>query len=72
MEYYLNFQFRFNGESVHEAKSTIFPHKRGNLANYRGRPFTTGSRYLYHAKTEIMNLDNGEWKSGPDYPFYSS
>ena len=26
---------------------------------------------LNHAKTEIMNLKNGQWQSGPDYPFSS-
>ena len=41
------------------------------MANYLGKPFTTGS-YDSNAKTEIMSLENGEWQSGPDYPFHSS
>ena len=41
-----------------------------HMANYLGKPFTTGS-YDSHVKTEIMSLANGEWQSGPDYPFHS-
>ena len=44
------------------------------MANYFGKPFTTGSDDESdhpNAKTEIMNLENGEWQSGPDYPFHS-
>ena len=40
------------------------------MANYLGKALTTGSGYS-HAKTEIMSLENGEWQSGPDYPFHS-
>ena len=66
--------------SVEEAKSTISNHEWiYHLAKYLGQPFTTGSRrnYFnkitmpYHAKTEIMRLESGEWESGPDYPFHS-
>ena len=65
------FQFRFDGKSVEIAKSTAFEHKLTlHLANYLGKPFTTGS-YNSHAKTEIMNLENGEWQLGTDYPFHS-
>ena len=55
------------------AKSTAYEHKSTfHMANYLGKPFTTGSWHPYHAKTEIMSLENGEWQSGPDYPFHSS
>ena len=40
------------------------------MAKYLGKPLTTGS-INSHAKTEIMSLENGEWQSGPDYPFHS-
>ena len=67
------FFFRFNGRNIEIAKSTTFKHERiYHLAKYLGKPLTTGSDgYLSgHAKTEIMNLENGEWESGPDYPFH--
>ena len=67
-----NDKIRFNGISVEEAQSTSFKHKWiYHLAKYLGQPFTTGSAGPYHAKTEIMRLESGEWKSGPDYPFHS-
>ena len=61
---------RFDGISVENAKSTTFDHWNiYHLAIYLNRPFTTGS-YVFDAKTEIMRLESGEWKSGPDYPFH--
>ena len=67
-----NFTIRFDGESVKEAKSTSSIHNNIlHLATYRGQPFTTGSWIPDHAKTEIMNLESGDWESGPDYPFSS-
>ena len=71
MKVKVHFKFRFNGESVEVAKSTTFKHDEiHHLAKYLGKPLTTGcSGYSSgHAKTEIMNLENGEWESGPDYP----
>ena len=69
----VHFKFRFDGESVEIAKSTNFEHKITlQMANYLGKPFTTGGWSPSHAKTEIMSLENGEWQSGPDYPFHSS
>ena len=63
---------RFDGNSVEEAKSTNFKHSDiDQLTTYQGQPLTTGSYEPAHAKTEIMSLETGEWKSGPDYPFYS-
>ena len=57
--------------SVEVAKSTTFEHEFTlHMAKYLGKPFTTGSNRS-HAKTEIMSLENGEWQSGPDYPFHS-
>ena len=65
-------KIRFDGISVEEAKSTTFGHDwLCHLAKYLGQPFTTGSWYPSHAKTEIMGLERGEWESGPDYPFHS-
>ena len=68
----VNFKFRFDGNTVEEAKSTTFEHKNTlQLATYLGKPLTTGSHIPDNVKTEIMNLVNGEWQSGPDYPFHS-
>ena len=74
MKVKFHFKFRFNGKSVEVAKSTTFKHKWiDHLAKYLGKPLTTGSGgYSGHAKTEIMNLENGEWESGLDYPFDST
>ena len=41
------------------------------MANYLGKPFTTGSS-ISHAKTEIMSLENGEWQSDQIIPFIQS
>ena len=75
MKVQVHFKFRFDGKSVEVAKSTTFEHRLiYHMANYFGKPFTTGSDDESdhpHAKTEIMNLENGEWQSGPDYPFHS-
>ena len=68
-----NNKIRFDGISVEEAKATAFEHNWINhLAKYLGQPFTTGSADgPWHAKTEIMRLESGEWESGQDYPFHS-
>ena len=73
MKVKVHFKFRFNGKSVEIAKSSTFEHDEiFHLAKYLGKPLTTGSSGSFgHAKTEIMNLENGEWESGPDYPFHS-
>jgi len=67
----INNLFRFDGISVTLSGSTTFGHDNiYHLAKYLGQPFTTGSGQG-HSKTEIMRLESGEWKSGPDYPFHS-
>ena len=70
----INNFIRFDGKSVTLSGSTTFEHNDiYHLAKYLGQPFTTGSGYpTYNAKTEIMRLESGEWKSGPDYPEHSS
>ena len=74
LEIIISNKIRFDGISVEEAKSTTFEHDYiYHLAKYLGQPFTTGSGWgPYHAKTEIMRLESGEWESGPDYPFHST
>ena len=68
----INKLFRFDGKSVTLSGSTTFEHNDiYHLAKYLGQPFTTGSFNPWHAKTEIMRLESGEWKSGPDYPYHS-
>ena len=68
----INKLFRFDGKSVTLSGSTTFKHDSTyHLAKYLGQPFTTGSFNPWHAKTEIMRLESGEWKSGPDYPYHS-
>ena len=71
MKINIDLDFRFDGKSVEIVKSSTFEHDDiFHLAKYLGNPLTTGS-YGGHAKTEIMNLETGEWESGPDYPFHS-
>ena len=71
-KFYNKYLIRFDGISVTLSGSTTFEHDSiYHLAKYLGQPFTTGSGDPYHAKTEIMRLESGEWKSGPDYPFDS-
>lgn len=63
-------KFRFDGKSVSTLQSTTFEHNSINhLASYIGQPLTVGS--WGHAKTEIMNVESGQWKTGQDYPFHS-
>ena len=65
----INNFIRFDGKSVTYSGSTTFEHGSiYHLGKYLGQPFTTGGS---NAKTEIMRLESGEWKSGPDYPFHS-
>ena len=66
-------KFRFDGKTVSASGSTAFEHDGiYHLASYLGQPLTVGSGYpRYHAKTEIMNVESGQWKSAPDYPFHS-
>ena len=68
--------YRFDGQKVESVSSTTYAHTNINqLASYLGRPLTTGgwnSGTLRgnHAKTEIMDSENGGWKTEADYPFY--
>ena len=63
-------KFRFDGKTVSTSQSTAFEHDAiYHLASYLGQPLTVGS--VSHAKTEIMNVESGQWKSAPDYPFHS-
>ena len=69
-------KFRFDGKTVSASGSTAFEHHNiYHLASYLGQPLTVGSGDPYtntdNAKTEIMNVESGQWKSGPDYPFHS-
>ena len=65
----INNFIRFDGKSVTSTGYTTFEHSGiYRLAKYLGQPLTTGG---HNAKTEIMRLESGEWKSGPDYPFHS-
>ena len=64
-------KFRFDGKSVSTLQSTAFVHNYiYHLASYIGQPLTVGS--FIDAKTEIMNVESGQWKTGQDYPFHSS
>ena len=40
------------------------------LANYRGSPMTTGSRWSSDCgiKTEVYSFENNRWNDAPDYP----
>ena len=63
-------KFRYDGETVLASQSTAFEHNDiYHLASYLGQPLTVGS--YDHAKSEIMNVESGQWKSAPDYPFHS-
>ena len=56
---------------VETAESTVYEHDQINhLASYRGRPMTIGGSYS-SAVTEIMHLETGQWRQGPDFPFVS-
>ena len=69
----INHSFRFDGEFVDTAEETSFDHSRVyHLGSYVGQPLTTGSHTSNgYTKTEIMNLESGQWVTGPDYPFHS-
>ena len=65
-------KFRFDGKTVSTLQSTVFEHNYiYHLASYIGQPLTVGSWAPDHAKTEIMNVESGQWKTGQDYPFNS-
>ena len=52
------------------AKSSYYRHKLIQLAKYRGQPLATGD--IEHNKAELMSLETGQWRTGPEYPFHSS
>lgn len=70
-------KFSFDDQMVHSVHSTSYRHTNIiHLAAYLGQPLTTGSwsrkiDFECHAKTEIMNLETGEWIVDSDYPFSS-
>ena len=71
---FLKLKFRFDGESIQSVGSTTYYHANVyHLASYRGQPMTTGDHYSSssYVKTEIMNIETGQWTTGPDYPFHS-
>ena len=69
---FLKLKFRFDGQLVQTVQSTSGYHSEiYHLASYRGQPLTTGSfsHSSSYKRTEIMNLESGEWTIGPYYPF---
>ena len=50
------------------AKSSNHYHKFIQLAKYRGQPLATGD--IDHNKAEIMSLETGQWRTGPEYHFH--
>ena len=71
----LKIKYRFDGQIVESTYSTIYKHDYiVHLASYRNQPLTTGSWNPFnhtdsHTKTEIMNLETGEWTTEADYPY---
>ena len=71
LTFFFKLKFRFDGQLVQTVQSTSYQHVYiYHLASYRGQPLTTGSRTFNGNKMEIMNLESGEWTTGPDYPFH--
>ena len=70
MIYYLSFDGE-NFETI--ARSNCHHDITMGLANYRGSPMTTGSRFHSdcYVKTEVYNFETNQWNDAPDYPFDS-
>ena len=69
-----DFFHSFDGENFETVAASKCDHDwTYGLANYRGSPMTTGSRYNSDCgnKTEIYNFDNNQWNDAPDYPYSS-
>ena len=64
----------FDGDNFETvASSKCYHDNTMGLANYRGSPMTTGSRYNSDGSvnTEIYNFANNQWKDAPEYPYSS-
>ena len=63
-----NYFSSFDGETFKSEASSKFPHAYAMaLGSYRKSPFVTGASSGF--KTEILNLESGEWEQAGDYPF---
>ena len=64
----------FDGDNFETVASSTCNHEWTlGLANYRGSPMTTGSRWTSdcYVKTEVYNFTTNQWKYVGDYPFSS-
>ena len=64
----------FDGDNFETVAASTCQHDQTyGLANYRGSPMTTGSRYYPYCsvKTEVYNFETNQWNDAPDYPFSS-
>ena len=66
--------FRFDGENFETAGSSKFSHQLTlGMGNYKNKALTTGCGLGRDCAvvTELMDMDNLTWSSGPNYPFTS-
>ena len=69
------FFFSFDGENYHSVELTKYSHRYTYaLGNYKGNALTVGCDRNYadcSFATELLNVNNLKWSSGPDFPFGS-
>ena len=68
-----NFVFKsYDGTNFAEGTNSNYGHFAGRLGSYLQRPFVVGgyNGQSYNSKTEIMNMETGnyEWEIAPDFP----
>ena len=59
----------FDGKNFDSQVDARFEHRLTKLSSYNGEPFVTGD--WQNTKTEIFNIQAGEWSKVESYPFSS-
>ena len=67
--------FSFDGENYHSVEFSKYSHRYTYaLGNYKGNALAVGCDRNYadcSFATELFDINNGKWSSGPDFPFGS-
>ena len=60
----------FKGTSIKETFSATYPHVRGGLAFYNGKPTTVGHQKELFQPGKVETLTSTGWMRLPDHPKY--
>ena len=63
-----NHYLSFDGVTFEVEASSKYRHVGSTLGSYRNSPFLTGDNSANGLKTEILDIEAGEWERVADYP----